>query len=163
MMNKLKDRIIKMFLRKDNSMQSQLFLFMSLLGAIAMLLGSVYTFFMEDGFNNVVPLLLGAFFMGGLFWTCRKFKNYEMCELILVLGINCILLPITFVRSGGLESGMPSWMILCFIGMFFLLRGKSFFIGSICTGIAYGVCVCLAIFYPECIKHTHSKETPVCC
>lgn len=60
-MNKLKDRIIKMFLRKDNSMQSQLFLFMSLLGAVSMFLGSIYTFFMDKGLNNVVLLLFGAF------------------------------------------------------------------------------------------------------
>lgn len=158
-MNKLKDRMIKLFLRKDNSMQAQLFLFMSLLGAVSMFLGSIYTFFMDKGLNNVVLLLFGAFFMTGLFWTCRKFKNYEMCALILVLGINCIVLPVTFVRAGGLESGIPSWMILGFIAVFFLLRGKFFFIGSICTVIAYGVCICLAFFYPECIKHIYSKET----
>lgn len=60
-MNKLRDKIIKTFLRNDKSMRAQQFLFMSLLGTIAMIFGVVYTLSEGLGIRNVVALLFGAF------------------------------------------------------------------------------------------------------
>ena len=158
-MNKLRDKIIKTFLRNDKSMRAQQFLFMSLLGTIAMIFGVVYTLSEGLGIRNVVALLFGAFFMGGLFWAGKKFNAYEVCAFILIIGLNCVILPITFVRSGGMESGMPSWLILGFIALFFLLRGKYMFICSILTVIADSVCIYIAFCHPEFITHMDNKNT----
>ena len=99
-MNKLSDRIIRVLIRKDVSIHAQLFRFMSLLGTIAMAVGGVYTLAEGMEIKNVIALFAGAFFMGVLFWTGKKFKQYDICSFILMLGLNGIFLPVTFMRSG---------------------------------------------------------------
>lgn len=118
-MNKLSDRIIRVLIRKDVSIHAQLFRFMSLLGTIAMAVGGVYTLAEGMEIKNVIALFAGAFFMGVLFWAGKKFKQYDICSFILMLGLNGIFLPVTFMRSGGLKSGMPLWFVLGFISLFF--------------------------------------------
>ena len=148
-MNKLSDRIIRVLIRKDVSIHAQLFRFMSLLGTIAMAVGGVYTLAEGMEIKNVIALFAGAFFMGVLFWTGKKFKQYDICSFILMLGLNGIFLPVTFMRSGGLKSGMPLWFVLGFISLFFLLRGKGLIAGTVITIIADAVCFYIAMVFPE--------------
>ncbi len=65
-MSKLSDRIIQVLIRKDVSIHAQLFRFMSLLGTIAMAVGSLYAC-RGNGDKNVAALFAGALFMGMLF------------------------------------------------------------------------------------------------
>ena len=78
--------------------------------------------------------------MGMLFWAGKKFQQYDLCSFILMSGLNGIFLPVTFLRSGGLKSGMPLWFVLGFISLFFLLRGKSLVAGTVITIIADAYC-----------------------
>ena len=111
-MSKLSDRIIQVLIRKDVSIHAQLFRFMSLLGTIAMAVGGVYTLAEGMEIKNVAALFAGALFMGMLFWAGNKFQQYDLCSFILMSGLNGIFLPVTFLRSGGLKSGMPLWFVL---------------------------------------------------
>ncbi len=106
-MSKLSDRIIQVLIRKDISIHAQLFRFMSLLGTIAMAVGGVYTLAEGMEIKNVAALFAGALFMGMLFWAGNKFQQSDLCSFILMSGLNGIFLPVTFLRSGGLKSGMP--------------------------------------------------------
>ena len=157
-MNKLSDRIIRVLIRKDVSIHAQLFRFMSLLGTIAMAVGGVYTLAEGMEIKNVIALFAGAFFMGVLFWAGKKFKQYDICSFILMLGLNGIFLPVTFMRSGGLKSGMPLWFVLGFISLFFLLRGKGLIAGTVITIIADAVCFYIAMVYPEKIVYMESES-----
>ena len=97
---------------------------MSLLGTIAMAVGGVYTLAEGMEIKNVAALFAGALFMGMLFWAGNKFQQYDLCSFILMSGLNGIFLPVTFLRSGGLKSGMPLWFVLGFIRFFSCCGGK---------------------------------------
>ena len=157
-MSKLSDRIIQVLIRKDVSIHAQLFRFMSLLGTIAMALGGVYTLAEGMEIKNVAALFAGALFMGMLFWAGKKFQQYDLCSFILMSGLNGIFLPVTFLRSGGLKSGMPLWFVLGFISLFFLLRGKSLVAGTVITIIADAYCFYTAYVHPERITYMESES-----
>ena len=143
-MSKLSDRIIQVLIRKDISIHAQLFRFMSLLGTIAMAVGGVYTLAEEMEIKNVAALFAGALFMGMLFWAGNKFQQYDLCSFILMSGLNGIFLPVTFLRSGGLKSGMPLWFVHC--------------ICSSGTDHLYGIGICsLWGYYREC-GHNHLSD-----
>ena len=157
-MSKLSDRIIQVLIRKDVSIHAQLFRFMSLLGTIAMAVGGVYTLAEGMEIKNVAALFAGALFMGMLFWAGNKFQQYDLCSFILMSGLNGIFLPVTFLRSGGLKSGMPLWFVLGFISLFFLLRGKSLVAGTVITIIADAYCFYTAYVHPERITYMESES-----
>ena len=157
-MSKLSDRIIQVLIRKDVSIHAQLFRFMSLLGTIAMAVGGVYTLAEGMEIKNVAALFAGALFMGMLFWAGNKFQQYDLCSFILMSGLNGIFLPVTFLRSGGLKSGMPLWFVLGFISLFFLLRGKSLAAGTVITIIADAYCFYTAYVHPERITYMESES-----
>lgn len=157
-MSKLSDRIIQVLIRKDVSIHAQLFRFMSLLGTIAMAVGGVYTLAEGMEIKNVAALFAGALFMGMLFWAGKKFQQYDLCSFILMSGLNGIFLPVTFLRSGGLKSGMPLWFVLGFISLFFLLRGKSLVAGTVITIIADAYCFYTAYVHPERITYMESES-----
>ena len=157
-MSKLSDRIIQVLIRKDISIHAQLFRFMSLLGTIAMAVGGVYTLAEGMEIKNVAALFAGALFMGMLFWAGKKFQQYDLCSFILMSGLNGIFLPVTFLRSGGLKSGMPLWFVLGFISLFFLLRGKSLVAGTVITIIADAYCFYTAYVHPERITYMESES-----
>lgn len=174
-MSKLSDRIIQVLIRKDVSIHAQLFRFMSLLGTIAMAVGGVYTLAEGMEIKNVAALFAGALFMGMLFWAGKKFQKYDLCSFILMSGLNGIFLPVTFLRSGGLKSGMPLWFVLGFISLFFpaagekSCRGNSYndhcgcvlFLHCICssgTDHLYGIRIrSLCGYYRECV-HNHLSD-----
>ena len=157
-MSKLSDRIIQVLIRKDVSIHAQLFRFMSLLGTIAMAVGGVYTLAEGMEIKNVAALFAGTLFMGMLFWAGNKFQQYDLCSFILMSGLNGIFLPVTFLRSGGLKSGMPLWFVLGFISLFFLLRGKSLAAGTVITIIADAYCFYTAYVHPERITYMESES-----
>ena len=157
-MSKLSDRFFQVLIRKDISIHAQLFRFMSLLGTIAMAVGGVYTLAEGMEIKNVAALFAGALFMGMLFWAGKKFQQYDLCSFILMSGLNGIFLPVTFLRSGGLKSGMPLWFVLGFISLFFLLRGKSLVAGTVITIIADAYCFYTAYVHPERITYMESES-----
>ena len=157
-MSKLSDRIIQVLIRKDVSIHAQLFRFMSLLGTIAMAVGGVYTLAEGMEIKNVAALFAGALFMGMLFWAGNKFQQYDLCSFILMSGLNGIFLPVTFLRSGGLKSGMPLWFVLGFISLFFPAAGKSLAAGTVITIIADAYCFYTAYVHPERITYMESES-----
>lgn len=174
-MSKLSDRIIQVLIRKDVSIHAQLFRFMSLLGTIAMAVGGVYTLAEGMEIKNVAALFAGALFMGMLFWAGNKFQQYDLCSFILMSGLNGIFLPVTFLRSGGLKSGMPLWFCSWFHLAFFPAAGEKscrgncyndhcgcvLFLHCICssgTDHLYGIGICsLWGYYREC-GHNHLSD-----
>lgn len=157
-MERLSDKMVKRLVNKDNSIQAQLFRFMDMLGVVALLLGGVYTLSEGMELSNVAALFLGTVYFVFLYWAAKKFKKYEICSLFLIIGLNCVILPVTFVRTGGLHSGMPSWFMLGFICLFFLLRKKSLVVGFILTAISDAVCVHMEFVHPEYITHLEEEQ-----
>ena len=63
---------------------------------------------------------------------------------------------VTFLRSGGLKSGMPLWFVLGFISLFFLLREK-YAVGTVITIIADAYCFHCYV-HPERITYMESES-----
>ena len=65
-MIKIGDSIAKTLIRKDISVQTQLFRFMSFCGCLSMAFGAVYAILQGDGILSAAGMIGGAAFMGAL-------------------------------------------------------------------------------------------------
>ena len=157
-MIKIGDSIAKTLIRKDISVQTQLFRFMSFCGCLSMAFGAVYAILQGDGILSAAGMIGGAAFMGALLCSGEYFKNYDMCSFILTAGFNAVFLPWTFLRSGGLDGGISLWFVLGFVTQFILLRGWKLFAGCVIAVISDAVCIYIAFEHPELIMRHESQQ-----
>ena len=157
-MIKIGDSIAKTLIRKDISVQTQLFRFMSFCGCLSMAFGAVYAILQGDGILSAAGMIGGAAFMGALLCSGEYFKNYDMCSFILTAGFNAVFLPWTFLRSGGLDGGISLWFVLGFVTQFILLRGWKLFAGCVIAVISDAVCIYIAFEHPELIMRNESQQ-----
>ena len=157
-MIKIGDSIAKTLIRKDISVQTQLFRFMSFCGCLSMAFGAVYAILQGDGILSAAGMIGGAAFMGALLCSGEYFKNYDMCSFILTAGFNAVFLPWTFLRSGGLDGGISLWFVLGFVTQFILLRGWKLFAGCVIAVISDAVCIHIAFEHPELIMRHESQQ-----
>jgi len=56
----------------------------------------------------------------------KRTRKIELCSGILIILLNCIILPFAYFTSGGVRSGMTAWFVLGIFIVFLLIRGKMF-------------------------------------
>ena len=149
-MNKLSDKIIAAFMDENGDIHAQLFRFVSILGGGTILLGLLYSIAVKAEISDIASLAGACIFICIVRVIAKKFNAYNMCSLIIMLGLNCVIIPVSYVklRSTGMASGVPSWFILGFVSLFFLVWGKKLVIGGICTIISDIVCIYITFAYP---------------
>ena len=74
----------------------------------------------------VLMTLLGGLGALGMLLLIKKTKKTELCSCILLVSLNCVVLPFCFFTGGGSQGGMPSWFVLGIFAVFLLVRGKMF-------------------------------------
>jgi signal transduction histidine kinase/FixJ family two-component response regulator/HPt (histidine-containing phosphotransfer) domain-containing protein len=61
----------------------------------------------------------------GILWICNRFRRYRLGAVLGLVGVCDICFPLIFFTSGGADSGMAAYFVLCIVMIFFLLKGKS--------------------------------------
>ena len=60
-----------------------------------------------------------------IFLIANKLERFEIAIIIFSILFNNIILPLLYITSGGIESGMPLWCLFGFVFPFLLIKGKS--------------------------------------
>ncbi len=98
--------------------------------ATAGIIGSLFRAFTAaySGLSHWVVLgtLLGGLGAFCLMMLLKKTKKMKLCSCVLLIGLNCVVLPFCYFTGGGARSGMPSWFVLGIFAVFLLIRGKMF-------------------------------------
>lgn len=100
-------------------------------------------------FNLLIFLIVVIFIANTL-------KKPQLATVILAIVSNNIYMPILFLLSGGIQSGMPLW---CFLGCmlsFLLLRGrKTFFIFTL-NLLGFISALIISFYFPETVHYMDS-------
>ena len=73
----------------------------------------------------------------------------QLAIIIFSILFNNILLPLLYIYSGGIESGMPQWYLLGFILPFLLMKGKKTIVFYIVNSIEFIALVVFTYYHPE--------------
>lgn len=126
-MNGLK-RFFKKFFQESFDIQHRLLNIILLSGMLGIVLSCISSIFL--GFDPFSYLLIGlclVFFVFTL-WVANGLKKPQLAVIILSIITNNIILPLLYLYSGGMKSGIPIWCLMGLIFSVMLLKGKKAYI-----------------------------------
>lgn len=77
-----------------------------------------------------------------------KEHKTKQASWLLVIGTNVILLPLTFIMSGGMDSGTSSWLVLGLVYIFLLFKGREFFLALFLSVASFFATYYICYQYP---------------
>ncbi len=86
-----------------------------------------------------------------IFWIANSLEKSQLAIIIFAILFNNIILPVLFVFSGGIESGMPLWCLIGFVFPFLLIKGRSCVIVFIISITEFIVLIIYSYYHPEII------------
>ena len=86
-----------------------------------------------------------------IFWIANSLERSQLAIIIFAILFNNIILPILFIFSGGIESGMPLWCLMGFVFPFLLIKGRSCIIVFIISITEFVVLIIYSYYHPEII------------
>jgi len=149
----------KYFYDKESSFSLKIFQVAAFGGMLAALTGSFTSVYSGLPYIVVLVTLLGGLAALALMMIARKTNKIELCSCILVVILNCIILPLAFFTSGGVKSGMCAWFVLGLFIIFLLIKGKMFWP---MLGISIGsiiFCYVYSYYHPRAIIPLKDERT----
>lgn len=99
-----------------------------LLGAVGLFLNALSSIIiMKQGFMVYILPFTGSIAFLVTFGLSYKFRFGKNILFLSLLVMNLVLMPISFMTSGGAESGNPMWMMLGLVFIFMFLDGWRFY------------------------------------
>jgi len=144
-------------LRVNNYGGAAMFNFISILCFLAMIIAMISTSLEGLGTTSVLStaavgaVLVLVFVLGH---TTKKYDFWCFAQMNL---LNALVIPVVFFSSGGYKSGMPLWMTLCVVSLFYLLKGKYLWISAVVATVADVACMVVAYLYPELVTNFSSE------
>lgn len=121
-------RFFKKFFQESFDIQHRLLNIILLSGMLGIVLSCISSIFL--GFDPFSYLLIGiclVFFVFTL-WVANGLKKPQLAVIILSIITNNIILPLLYLYSGGMKSGIPIWCLMGLIFSVMLLKGKKAYI-----------------------------------
>jgi len=142
-------RKIREFLNSNEAFSVRIFQVISFGGILAALAGCITNAVSGLPFWVTLGTLFGGLFVFLLAVYVTKTKRTEAGGCLLVIFMNCFLLPLMFFTSGGVQSGISAWFVLGIFVVFFLVRGRLFWPMLVICLLSMITTYMVAFFKPE--------------
>lgn len=110
--------------------------------------------------SSSVTMALVIFVVGFTLWMANKKNKPQKAAVILVVAANMIIFPIMYFTSGGMNSGMPIWLVLGLIFSWLLLTEKACLVMYVLNVVVVFICVLIEIYYPQMVVPLEGKTAP---
>ena len=142
-------KIVNIFFNSKEQFSVRIFQVIAFCGALAALAGCITNTI--SGLSIIVTLatLFAGLASVGLMFFVKKTKKVELAGCILVLVLNCLVLPVTYYTGGGVDSGMSAWFVLGGFVVFLLLHGKLFWIMLVISFASMCITYVYSYHHPE--------------
>lgn len=142
-------RFFKKFYQESFDIQHRLLNIILLSGMLGIVLSCISSIFL--GFDPFSYILIGiclVFFVFTL-WVANGLKKPQIAVIILSIITNNIILPLLYLYSGGMKSGMPIWCLMGLIFSVMLLKGKKAYIILSINLLGFLTAVFVSYKYPQ--------------
>ncbi|MCR5625186.1 MAG: GGDEF domain-containing protein [Lachnospiraceae bacterium] len=137
-MNKIKKSILDL-----PTLEEKIFVIVCNIGFVIALASSIITLFEGLGKVATISSFIATFFMLFIVMVYKKFNNERLARLMLCYFLNCIFIPFSFFSCGGIDSGMPLYIIASLFVIMPVLKGKErivcFFVSLVVNVCAIGI------------------------
>jgi signal transduction histidine kinase len=114
----------RFILSSDIPLQGRIFNLIMVICVIAGLVGFFATLFLAVSPLMAFIVLLLPVIAGWLIWYVNRTYRYRLGAVIIIITFGCIGFPVIFCSSGGVGSGMPTYIVLGAVVTFMLFKGR---------------------------------------
>ena len=139
--------IIKSQMNSDRDLEEKIFASILNLGIIVVGISAVVTFLENIGMFATITILLAALMFAITMVIYYGFHQTILARRMLCFLINCFLIPVIFFTCGGIDSGMPLYMMAGLFMIIPVLDGRDRVVCFV-TSLIVDVCV---IFLSYCM------------
>ncbi len=140
--------MIKLFKDKLNSftdLEDRIFFMILSISVVVNILTIIFTALENIGVFSLLTSIFSLVFILILLYLSLVLDQMKACRLIFVYFLNCLILPVAFITSGGVDSGIPLYLLGGLFLIVPILREPSrtiafsisFLVDCIVIGISY--------------------------
>ncbi len=109
----------------------RLFILDILLTWVAMFIIFIIDILLGENILEIVVLAITLVFMGLVSYICVKKHIIIAGVWIIAVGITVFTVPLCFISGGGKGGGVPLWIVMCFVYVGLMMKGKGRFVGVV--------------------------------
>ena len=149
---------IKGILGTDKDLEERIFNVILDMGVVIVTISAIVTCFEKLSLFAAITSLIGAFLFLLTFFVNYNLGKQKAARLMLCYLANCFMIPVVFFTCGGIDSGMPLYILG---GLFLImptLKGRERNICLIISMLVHVSTVAVSYFFMENNKSPHSFE-----
>ena len=136
---------LRSFINGQKTLEDKYFSVVLLVGIVLVISSAIVTYAEKlSPVANIATLASGIMLIA-VFFTAYKLNKMDLARLMLCYILNCLVIPLAFFFCGGIDSGMPLYMVAGVFLLIPVLKGPqriiciiiSFIIDIICIIISY--------------------------
>ena len=148
----LKDnKIVRRLFGEQYDIQHRLLNIILVVGILGVAFACLGSIVMHQNAYTIILSHICLFLFILIFWIANTLKRSQLAIIIFAILFDNIILPILFITSGGIESGMPLWYILGLIFPFLLIKGRSCITVFVISITEFIVLIVYTYYHPEII------------
>jgi diguanylate cyclase (GGDEF)-like protein len=133
-------------IREQKTLEDRFFAVVVMVGLAIVLVSMVVTFIEDISSAASVGTSLGGVMLLAVIYVAYVKKQMDAARIMICYTFNCIVIPIAFFTCGGIDSGMPLYMLAGIFTMVPVLRGKHRVICIIVAVLVDVLCICISYF-----------------
>ncbi len=136
---------LRQSIKEQKTLEDRFFAVVVIVGLTIVTVSEVVTFIEDIGYIANIGTAIGGVMLLIVIFEAYIRKRIDIARVMLCYAFNCIVIPIAFFSCGGIDSGMPLYMLAGIFTLVPVLKGKH---RVICLIISFAVdIVCMAISY----------------
>ena len=156
-MKRLK-KLIRSIADRNLNLQERLYRLLGLIGLCGLAMGIINSLVIGEEVTSIVFLAVAFLFFVFLFFFSIRSHKIQLGAVIMGIVIIFLMLPLTFLSSGGLYGGAPIWFLFGFVYTCLVVEGKVKYILFAGGFVVDAACYYIAYAYPSLINQ-HTLET----
>ena len=155
----LKDnRFIRRLFGEQYDIQHRLLNIILLVGILGVVFACIVSVVMHQNIITQILSFVCLVLFIIIFWIANSLKRSQLAIIVFSILFNNLILPCLFIASGGIESGMPLWLLLGFVFPFLLIKGKKCVAVFIINISEFIVLIIYCYYHPEIIMKMESMQ-----
>ena len=122
------EKLKKILIETEGSMQETLFNVICFGGAIAALLNIIYSLACGVSMIQTGLIFIAFVVLAVILYFVEMKKLTREASIIIIASMSLVFFPVMFFTCGGLQSGMGVWFVFCITINVLMLNGMVFFV-----------------------------------
>ncbi len=145
------NRLIRRFFGEQYDIQHRLLNIILVVGILGVAFACLMSVIMHQNWMTQALSFICLFLFILIFWIANSLKRSQLAIIVFSILFNNLILPVLYITSGGIESGMPLWCLLGFVFPFLLIKGRSCVSVFILSIVEFIALIIYSYYHPEII------------